>query len=140
MGKVPTPTYNDYEKSRRIRRSFIRLSYPIIKAHRNYCPDLGCGHGLVARYLPLSFANVLGTDPSSGMVAPGSIVNGHSNGTLRSCVQKDSCCCRLVVNFARLFPEMYKILRNNRTLPSGLYKYSSNQQHPNRFDPRKVRL
>lgn len=90
--EIPTPQKGKYlhlQKSRRIPRGFIRLSHPIIKANRNYCPDLGCGHGLLARYLPLSFANVLGTDPSSGMVALGSIVNGHSSGTCeKSCAER----------------------------------------------------
>lgn len=33
-----------------------------------------------------------------------------------------------------------RIIRNNRTLSSWPYKHSSNQQRPNRFDPRKLRL
>ncbi|GAB7348320.1 hypothetical protein MBLNU459_g6297t1 [Dothideomycetes sp. NU459] len=36
---------------------------------RNLCIDLGCGHGLVGRELSKSFASVIGTDPSKGMIA-----------------------------------------------------------------------
>ena len=30
--------------------------------------DLGCGHGVVTRYLSHAFSDVIGTDPSDGMI------------------------------------------------------------------------
>lgn len=35
---------------------------------RKICVDLGCGHGVVARYFAQSFSKVIGTDPSDGMI------------------------------------------------------------------------
>lgn len=137
-GRIPIPQKGKYlhlQKPRRIPRGLIRLSHPIIKANRNYCPDLGCGHGLLARYLPLSFANVLGTDPSSGMVALGSIVNGHSSGTCeKSCVERPlsypTTALELLLwtrpstglNSLNSSPRciLCRFLRNNRILHSGL--------------------
>ena len=35
---------------------------------KELCVDLGCGHGVVARYISKFFSKVIGTDPSDGMI------------------------------------------------------------------------
>ena len=70
--------------------SEVIIQYQIILEYhhgpRRICVDLGCGHGVVARYLSHSFSDVIGTDPSNGMIeqAQLSISQGdHSNVTFR---------------------------------------------------------
>ena len=55
----------------------FRPSYPpslydtVLAYHhgpKKTCVDLGCGHGIVARYLSRSFSKVIGTDSSDGMI------------------------------------------------------------------------
>lgn len=65
--------------------SEVIIQYQIILEYhhgpRRICVDLGCGHGVVARYLSHSFSDVIETDPSNGIIeqAQLSISQDHSN-------------------------------------------------------------
>lgn len=105
---------------------------------RNKCVDLGCGHGVVARYLSTPFAHVLGVDPSPGMIAVAKSLTPHkdypnvhfqessaeslrflANGSVDIVVSGQAAHW---FNQSTLFPEMSRILRENGTLAFWGYK------------------
>lgn len=105
---------------------------------RKECVDLGCGHGVVARYLSTSFEHVLGADPSPGMIALAKSSTPHedypnvnfqesfaeslpflANGSIDIVVSGQAAHW---FNYSTLFPEMSRILRENGTLAFWGYK------------------
>lgn len=119
----------------------FRPSYPpslyntVLAYHhgpKKICVDLGCGHGVVARYLTQSFSNVIGTDPSDGMIEQAhssTSQEDHPNLTFRKASAEsltfleDESVDLVVAGQAahwfdttELFPEMGRILRKSGTL------------------------
>lgn len=95
--------------------------------------DLGCGHGIVSRGFAPFFKEVIGTDPSSGMLEQARFIAAASQEQSKIEYQQsaaeellflDSESVDMVVagqaahwfNYARLFPEMKRILRKGGTL------------------------
>ncbi|KAI9709876.1 MAG: hypothetical protein M1812_007584 [Candelaria pacifica] len=125
----------------------LRPTYPaslyntVLSYHqgaKDLCLDLGCGHGLVARYLSSTFAQVLGTDPSRGMIEQAQTSTSAAefpNVEFREAsaeslpfIRDDS--VDLVVagqaahwfDYPKLFPEMKRIVRKGGTLAFWGYK------------------
>ena len=105
---------------------------------RSTCVDLGCGHGVVARYISPFFVKVIGTDPSDGMIEQAYFLTSqedYPNLTFRkssaeSLTFLESQSVDLVVagqaahwfDTELLFPEMRRILRRSGTLAFWGYK------------------
>ena len=125
----------------------FRPSYPqplydtVLAYHegpKHLCVDLGSGHGLVARALSHSFAQVIGTDPSPGMIEQAEALTSevdHPNVSFhRSAAEnlpflKNESVDVIVSGQAahwfdvtRLWLEMKRIVRNNGTLAFWVYK------------------
>lgn len=125
--------HSDYAKYRNIPQGCC----PILSLRP---PELLPGSGLRAwsrcllrMYLSTSFANLLSTDPSPRIIAPGLIMNGHPNGTFRELYTDNipfipnGGVDMLVAGQAAhcfdspmLFPGMHRILRNIGTLAFGV--------------------
>ena len=94
--------------------------------------DLGCGHGVVTRYLSHAFSDVIGTDPSDGMIEQAQLSTSqgdHSNVIFRKSSAESLTFLKnesvdLVVagqaahwfDTRLLFPEMGRILRKGGKL------------------------
>ena len=132
-GRKSTFSYASYAA---FRPSYPPSLYETVLAYhdgsREVCVDLGCGHGVVARYLAKSFSKVIGTDPSDGMIeqarlitAQGDYPNLDFRKSFAECLpflEKET--VDLVVagqaahwfDTATVFPEMGRILRKCGTL------------------------
>lgn len=105
---------------------------------KSTCVDLGCGHGVVAKYLSASCDQVVGTDPSDGMIEQARISSSkeeHPNITYRKSSAEslpflDNESVDLVVagqaahwfDTNHLWPEMKRIMRKGGTLAFWGYK------------------
>lgn len=124
------------------RPSYPPSLYNTVLAYHNgpqlRCVDLGCGHGVVAKHLSTTFDEVIGTDPSDGMIeqARSSTPKGeYSNVTYRKSSAEslpfiENECVDLVVagqsshwfDAKLLWPEMKRITKKGGTLAFWGYK------------------
>ena len=125
----------------------FRPSYPtslydnILTYHqgpRALCADLGSGHGLVARALAPSFTEVIGIDPSQGMIGQAKASTSSAEfpnvSFLQSSAERlpflqDESVDMIVAgqaahwfDLARLWPEMKRVVRKDGTLAFWGYK------------------
>lgn len=125
----------------------FRPSYPsilydtILRYHsgsKALCLDLGTGHGLVARSFALHFSQVLGTDPSPGMIEQARsstptkdfpYVNFREASAEDLPFLEESSVDMVVAaqaahwfDYTRLFPEMKRIVRKGGSLAFWAYK------------------
>lgn len=125
----------------------FRPSYPpslynaVLTYHRGcqeVCLDLGCGYGVVARYLSKFFSKVIGTDPSEGMIEQAhssTAQEDYPNLTFRRSSAEsleflEDKSIDLVVagqaahwfDTTRLFPEMGRVVKKSGTLAFWGYK------------------
>ncbi|KAI4118022.1 MAG: hypothetical protein LQ345_001858 [Seirophora villosa] len=125
----------------------FRPSYPtalyetILGYHhgsKSLCVDLGTGHGLVARSFAPSFAEVIGTDPSPGMIqqaraltSTDDFVNvSFQEAAAESLPSLHDASVDMVVaaqaahwfDCSKLFPELKRVLRKGGTLAFWAYK------------------
>ncbi|OHX00421.1 methyltransferase domain-containing protein [Colletotrichum incanum] len=97
--------------------------------------DLGCGHGLIARELAPHFGRVIAIDPSAGMVKQASDSTQDPKITFRQASSEDLSFVAdksvdLVVagqaahwfNYARVWPELARVVRSGGTLAFWGYK------------------
>jgi trans-aconitate 3-methyltransferase len=102
---------------------------------KTQCLDLGTGHGLIARELSPSFTHVIGTDPSSGMVAQAKASTTEPNIAYRQASAEDldfiaDGSLDMVVagqaahwfNYNKVWPELKRTLRRGGTLAFWGYK------------------
>lgn len=105
---------------------------------KNCCLDLGCGHGVVTRYLAASFNHVIGTDPSKGMLEQARSMTPketYPNIEYKEAFAEDSPFLEtgsvdMVVagqaahwfDYKTLFPELKRLVRRNGTLAFWGYK------------------
>ena len=144
----------------RSKTTFSHASYatlrPVYPAHlyktilayhqgpKNLCVDLGCGHGIVTRGFASSFSQVIGTDPSSGMLEQArSLTTGASNIDYRLSAAEDLSfldneSADMIVSgqaahwfeYAKFFMEMKRVLRKGATLAIWGYKDHVFVDHP----------
>lgn len=122
----------------------FRPSYPatvyqsVLKYHhgpKNLCVDLGCGHGLISRELSKSFAQVIGTDPSAGMVKQAISSTTEPNVSFRAASAEslpwleDNSVDMVVAgqaahwfDYSKVWPELKRVLRKGGTLAFWGYK------------------
>jgi hypothetical protein len=100
--------------------------------------DLGCGHGIIPRYLSQEFKRAIGTDPSPNMIAQSEAstpsaeypnVEFHVASAESLPFLKDESVDMVVAgqaahwfDYPRLFPEMRRVLRKGGTLAFWGYK------------------
>ncbi|KAI9821200.1 MAG: hypothetical protein M1827_003934 [Pycnora praestabilis] len=125
----------------------FRPSYPISlyntvynyhQGPKDLCVDLGCGHGVVTRYLAKEFKHVLGTDPSKGMVEQAQSTTSsaeypnveYRDATAESSPFLEDASVDMAVagqaahwfDYPKLFPEMKRVVRSGGTLAFWGYK------------------
>lgn len=109
------------------------------------CVDLGCGHGIVARSFSRPFDEVIGTDPSGGMIeqAKSLTSDDYKNVTFRESAAESlpflaNGSVDMVVagqaahwfDYPKLFPEMARIVRKSGTFAVWGYKDHVFVHHP----------
>ncbi|KAF2092765.1 S-adenosyl-L-methionine-dependent methyltransferase [Rhizodiscina lignyota] len=122
----------------------FRPTYPrslydtVLAGQRDVCVELGCGHGLISRALAPHFAQVIGTDPSPGIVSQSQLSSpptSYSKVTFRQASAEwllflEDGSVDLIVagqsahwfDQSRLWPEMARVLRKGGTLAFWGYK------------------
>lgn len=143
------PTNNKFSKTSFNAASYaaFRPTYPpslyntVLGFHRgqkNLLIDLGCGTGVVPRYLAREFKHVIGTDPSPGMIKKAQDLSpkdqfsnvDYQVASAESLAFLEDGCVDMVVaaqsahwfDYPKLFPELKRVLRKEGTIAFWGYK------------------